>query len=438
MILKNNLFKSEAGAVSVFVVLISGILLGVLGLTVDLGRYYVIRGKAQNAADTALTGALANRMMQDPVETAKKLFQANFPNDYSGSNFQGYNFTQDNPGVYTLTAQVSVQPLIMQIFGAGADIINVSATANIGYGLVPQKSLELALVIDNSMSTDTGGIANAGITMMNALYEKSIGNVFTSIVPFDTAINMHLKHIDWIQPDYAVQFELYRNLKGGNELYFANRNSDSPQNALLDVNDDPPLTDDQRFRVPAGYGAAGIYNTGKSLDFVSDTQTLSAITFATTDVNTTTSALNSMTPTGANRRVNVGLMWGWFMLSGKWQGMFDAGVPNLPQPANAGVSKHMVLVITGRNNVFPEPYFLSKYHHNDDVMSIELCNAIKAAGITLHVVSYQEPIWNNVSGCGINPDYSDGVLRASTPTELNTAFRKLTDQILYPTIHVVE
>src|SRR5690606_27207978 len=72
------------------------------------------------------------------------------------------------------------------------------------------------------------------------------------------------------------------------------------------------------------------------------------VLFASNEKAQIQAKLNSMT-LGGNTRINIGLMWGWFIISPKWQGLWDAGKPNLPAPSSPNLEKAIVLMTDGKN-----------------------------------------------------------------------------------------
>lgn len=84
----------------------------------------------------------------------------------------------------------------------------------------------------------------------------------------------------------------------------------------------------------------------------------SPITQMTNDKTTLLAAINNMVPNG-NTIIPVGMSWGWYLLSPKWQGAWGSGMTSngLPKSYNTtGNIKAMVFMTDGYNYFFPGAY----------------------------------------------------------------------------------
>jgi hypothetical protein len=122
-------------------------------------------------------------------------------------------------------------------------------------------------------------------------------------------------------------------------------------------------------------------------------------------------------------RINVGLMWGWFTLSPRWQGVWDSGKPNMPQDPAENLQKAIVLMTDGKN-VFPV-----------DNANVEgLCGDIKEAGITIYTIGFGEGVNTNLlRNCATNPQF---YWFAPTEEDLRTAFQTIADDLLFNTLRL--
>ncbi len=431
MALKNKFIEDKSGGVIIFVAVSFTVLLSVLGLTLDLGRIYAVQSKAQQAADAALMGGVATLSSTNMANEAVRLFNANYPAGYMGSTVGTPVVTVISGGQYKLTIPVTVPLSIMQIFGASASSINITSQVSSGYQLGAPQSLELSLVFDNAQVSDTASMASAGNSLANVIFggSPSLSNVHVHVVPFDAAVNVG-NHA-WVQTAFTARYNQYRALSGGTNAYFANRNNDNPPNALVDVSDVAPTTNTTRFRVPFFYSAGAPRNPTNDPDYVS-TNKLSQMGFGLNTTAAISSSLNAMQATGGNHRINVGLMWGWFALSPNWQGLFSAGLPGLPAATNPLVSKQMVLVVTGQNNVYTGQPLKS----NDDTTTSQLCLSVRAKGIHIYTVGYGAPGSYNATmlqNCATSPNHFFAV---SNGAQLVTAFNSIADDIQSSTLRV--
>jgi hypothetical protein len=193
-----------------------------------------------------------------------------------------------------------------------------------------------------------------------------------------------------------------------------------------DITDDAPLTEALRFRLHWENDAPPV------CDFCGSgwVHTLAPMLFGSNEKSEIRGAIDAMQLSNWTR-INVGLMWGWFALSPKWQGMWDAGKPGLPAPYGPNLDKAIVLMTDGKNVNTTGPLRL-----NDDLKTAALCDAIKAQGITIYAVGFgaggeiNETLLTN---CASNTVY---YFHAPTEAELRTVFRKIADDILFNTLRL--
>ncbi len=156
---------------------------------------------------------------------------------------------------------------------------------------------------------------------------------------------------------------------------------------------------------------------------------LAPIQFGLSNKNDVKSAIDAMQISGGTR-IHVGLMWGWFTLSPKWQGLWDAAKPSLPKDPDPENLDKVVVLMTDGENSFGTGTF------SENPVTIQVCNAIKASGITIYTV-----------GFGNQADIDEALLKACATQETNyfyapdadalkDAFRQIGGAILYPTIRL--
>ncbi len=164
-----------------------------IGLAVDAGTMYVIKGRLSSAVDAAALAAgrsvnLANTVAAASAAattTATQFFNANFPNGYLGTgamNLSTPTFTQEtdsngNPnGILDIKVQASVPAptYFMQIFG-------ISTVTVSGTGTATRRGTVMILVLDTSVSMNTLTTPTA-CNAMKAAAQQFI----TNFSPYDT------------------------------------------------------------------------------------------------------------------------------------------------------------------------------------------------------------------------------------------------------------
>lgn len=174
----------------ILVAVIVPLLLAVLGVTIDTGRYYLVQAKAQSAADAALLGAVATKSTISVSTEMTKLFNANYPTGYMGSTVSSVTVTNPSSGKYDTTIAISVPTIVMGIFGTSSGNITVTSQVTVGYQNTSAQSLELALVLDNSGNSTMNASKIAALQaaipgLVNIIFGGSadLPNVHVSVVP---------------------------------------------------------------------------------------------------------------------------------------------------------------------------------------------------------------------------------------------------------------
>ena len=166
--------------------------IGMIGLAVDAGTMYVIKGRLSSAVDAAALAAgrsvnLANTVAAASAAaatTATQFFNANFPNGYLGTgtmNLSTPTFTQEtdangNPnGILDIAVNASVPAptYFMQIFGIKT--VTVSGT-----GTATRRGTVMILVLDTSVSM------NAGSPTACSQMKSAAQQFITNFSPYDT------------------------------------------------------------------------------------------------------------------------------------------------------------------------------------------------------------------------------------------------------------
>ncbi|HTB15937.1 MAG TPA: vWA domain-containing protein [Bryobacteraceae bacterium] len=167
--------------------------IAMIGLAVDAGTMYVIKGRLSSAVDAAALAAgrsvnLANTVpaaSAAATATATQFFNANFPNGYLGTgtmNLTTPTFTQETDGNgnpngildISVNASVPAPTYFMQIFGIKT--VNVSGT-----GTATRRGTVMILVLDTSVSMNTPGNPTACQEMVAAAQQ-----FITNFSPYDT------------------------------------------------------------------------------------------------------------------------------------------------------------------------------------------------------------------------------------------------------------
>ncbi len=180
-----------------------------------------------------------------------------------------------------------------------------------------------------------------------------------------------------------------------------------------------------------------------------DYSELSSILFARNDKQSVINMVNGIYPTGYTR-VNIGLMWGWYTLSPKWEGNDGWGVSGVPVDPNSiqphqRLIKAMVLMTDGENTVFlgnPNDPNDETFIANDDNSTLILCNNVRSAGVKLYVVAFgpqneiNEPLMQQCATGGGAP--AGRYFYAPDAAALRTAFQQIARSVVQFTIKLTK
>lgn len=427
MALKRRFISDESGASLVLIALMLPVLLGVVGMTIDMGRLYAVRSKAQGAMDAAVLGAVATASTTPVQDEAQRLFDANFSANYMGSALSGFSVVQTGD-VYDGRVNVVLTSSFMQLFGIADNTMAIHSQVTNDQGNI---TMEYALVLDNSAGVNHVQLRNATQNFVTSLFAgaATLPNTYVSVLPYNVAVKVGLlpvTRVGWAQNSTAYT------LNGGQ---YANRNPDIPVDAgYTDVSDAAPaVAATSRFRTPYGV-APGLFANGDG-----HTAALPTMLFASNTQSEVMTILSSMISTG-RQRANVGLMWGWFALSPNWTGRWDAGKPALPMAVGATHRKIMVLVTSSKNDVYLGGTQTcgagSCAVPNDDTTTAQMCAAIKAQGILLYTIGFGPAVGYNaaqLSACSSGAGY---YYTAVSGPQLTTVYQSIIDSVKYTSIRL--
>jgi hypothetical protein len=124
--MEKDFWKNPEGSIAVIVAIMLTVLIGFVGLTVDIGNLYVVRTRMQNAVDAAVCAGGLQLTDQSKATIQANLLITN--NNFTPAQGQPtFDPTDTKKISYSLTENVSTN--FMGLFGYGTVPITVSATA---------------------------------------------------------------------------------------------------------------------------------------------------------------------------------------------------------------------------------------------------------------------------------------------------------------------
>ncbi len=221
----------DRGSVIVWTSLALIPLFGLVGVSVDSARGYLVKSRLSQAVDAAALAGGKTLTSGDYNADIHKYFNVNFPSGYLGSSVATVLISVDtvNDRV-TVSASASVPTIFARIINH--DSMQVSADATVQRSI---RGMELALVLDNTGSMRSGGkmdtMKAAAADMVDILYgnNETIENFWVSVVPYVSTVNIGPHRTDWLLGYVAANYSP-TTWKGCVEARIA----------PADQNDDPP------------------------------------------------------------------------------------------------------------------------------------------------------------------------------------------------------
>ncbi len=387
-----RLLVEQRGAVAAIMGLAIIPLFAVVGLAIDTGRGYMLKSKLSYAIDAA--GLAGGRAFDTDLreEDIAMFFEANFPTGYMGSELLPGNpivtFDDANNRII-IEATATLPTRFMSV--AGIQEFEVSARTVIQREL---QGMELVLVMDNTGSMRSGGkidaMKDAAAELVNILYgdRDEVDDFYVGLVPYAATVNIGSDRTAWLTgydaDDYepttwkgCVEAREYPNdsndalpeveswspflWESTLRKYWSNGYHGSNNPAVNDANGDGldddgnpfPLGGDNEWD-PAGPESAlkldnDLYQnegTGPNLGCPP------AITPLVTSKATVLAAIDDMGPWHrGGTMANLGLAWGWRVLSPQWRGRWGGDTPDeLPLDYHAPNMHKVIILLTDGNN----------------------------------------------------------------------------------------
>ncbi|HKP23225.1 MAG TPA: TadE/TadG family type IV pilus assembly protein [Dongiaceae bacterium] len=206
-----RLFASEDGAVAPLVGVCIIMLIGAVGVAVDIGRGQVAQSKLQASLDSAglAAGSMVGQNLDEDLlkPEAQKYLDANFHGSTIDASITDFDLDlSDDESVVTLSAEATLPTTFMRIFGKNQ--MQVSARSEITREMT---GLEVALVVDVTGSMDDpvsgtdstkkiAALRAAGADLVNILFgsHDEVDDLWVGVVPFSQSVNIGTDHANWM------------------------------------------------------------------------------------------------------------------------------------------------------------------------------------------------------------------------------------------------
>jgi Flp pilus assembly protein TadG len=365
-----RLHGDERGGVAVYVSLALVALIGCVGIGFDTGRSYMVKSRLSSAVDAAaLVGGQAYFEATRDADI-QKYIDTNFPPSYMGATIEAPTINPHADGErITVETTATLPTTFMSLFGFQEVEVHSAATARRAV-----RQMELVLVMDNTGSMHGSKIdtmKSAAEQLVELVYgpEQTHRNLWVGLVPYTSTVNIGAQRTDWLDVNDRV-FDspdpfAPSDWKGCVEA------RDEPD----DTTDAPPTTHpftsfyyaddvDNDWRIDRDEdGVVEDHDLREDITERNDGLGPNlgcgpAITPLTQPKRDIVTAIRNM---GAWHRggttSNLGLAWGWRVISPRWQGLWGGTVPNdRPLEYRSRIGEKVIVLLTdGDNQVYDWP-----------------------------------------------------------------------------------
>ena len=197
-----RLWADEGGAIAAIIALAMIPLFAATGLAIDVGRSYLLQSKLSYAIDSA--GLAGGRAFDSDnrLNDVLMFFEANFGEGTTDASLKTGSPSvtfDDESNTIQIEASASIPTYFMQI--AGIDEMTVSARTVIQREM---PGMELVLVMDNTGSMRSSGkidaMKDAATALVETLYgdRETVPNFWVSLVPYAATVNIGADRTDWL------------------------------------------------------------------------------------------------------------------------------------------------------------------------------------------------------------------------------------------------
>ena len=430
----------RSGVIAIIAGLVLPVLVASAGVAVDLGQAYNVKNRLGSALDKAALAAAASSGDQAELQgIAQEFFDANFTDAQLGTPYD-VELTLDGD-VISVSATATVDTTFMRVFGE--DSVDVSAYTQVIRELA---GIEVAMVLDV-----TGSMAGTNIT---ALRTASLGffdimfarisdpeYIKIGIVPYSDTVNVGPYGLgtDLSGGAYGTAFidrpttdsyvadpsTLTYNTGSTNQWWGCIIERTYPDDTLDDSSPNWGMYRYPRTCTKTRKGVCTAWSVPNSGCISSNN-----IILPMTNNETTLRAKINGLVTGGNTYGNVGMAWGWHVISPEEP--YDEGVAY----DDRHWSKTVIMMTDGDNTIDTNYAVYGSYATNPMTVTDlnerfeEVCDNMKAEGIHIYTITFQS---------GINDDTKDYYRRcasnetmyydAPSDADLIAAFENIADQL---------
>lgn len=394
-----RLRREAGGSIAITFAICLVAIFGFIGLAVDYSRGARVQAKLQSALDSAAVAASsrASGKTGDQIKAdALAFFAAQFKE--AGVPTPSVVATVTT-STLELKATLALPAHFLPVVGINS--VGVAASSKTAWGIT---RLRVAIALDNTGSMASAGkmaaLKTATLSLLTQLQDnaKNDGDVLVSLIPFAKVINVGTpnRHASWLRMSDATVCTWF---------YCSTSWSGAVQ--------DRDKSNDISNATPTG---SSTYFPAMNESYTGGTPV--PIQPLTSNWGQLRSTVNTMSPAGNTNQV-IGLAWAWQTLT--------QGQPmNAPAEDPKFTYKKVIILISDGLN--------TESRHSDrqsdiDARQVLLCNAVKAAGITLYTIQVNtggDPTSSVMRNCAST---TDKFTVMSNPTQLLTTLSDIGGQL---------
>jgi Flp pilus assembly protein TadG len=182
--------RQTSGAIAVVFALMAPVVIGGMGMGLDMAQAYLVQQRLSQALDAAALAAAASSSEGDVIrQKVLDFFDANYPEDELGIAFTPEVVINGDEVTVTGTAQYKTRFLL----AIGIDAVDVNASTVVQREV---QGLEVALVLDNtgSMATNDNirSLKRAATSFINIMFNSTSNPNYVriGIVPYSNTVNI--------------------------------------------------------------------------------------------------------------------------------------------------------------------------------------------------------------------------------------------------------
>lgn len=360
----------------------------------DFARAYRVKSALQSALDSGVLAAAKLPLGAQPseIQSAGQTFFNTSLARVSADGAVGQPTFTRAAGIVQGTVNANVDMTLASVVGYTSMSVTVQSSATSA-----GKGMELMLVLDVSGSmggSKISALRTASTGLLDAIYggAETRPDTWIGVTPFSGRVNVF---------DYGASWMTGTGPGWSDRLCTDRRSSPNIEN------DEPPSAEAfPYYFATSGYSGTATCPTPKALGL-------------TPDRSTVQTRIDSLVST-AGTSTQVGMVWGWRMLSPKWQGLWSDA--SLPKSYADSPGKYVIIMTDGENFPFEsdDPFT----EEEADERLLRECTAMKAEGIKIFSVAFDmgSTLTSLYQQCASEPAYHYDV---QTSSELIDTFKEL-------------